>query len=706
MTDSISTPINVEVSIIDDFSDTHSVSIDKIDGKIENLIDLHFRDYITIDGEEFNIIYISDYAFYDQTNIFGKVTFPENLIGIGKYAFASSKETFGMNLNSIDFSDSLNLKEIGDSAFENCPYLSGEIQLNSFIENIGENAFKNAGKFDDVTLNWNGDQLEKLKIGNSNSFPTLNIDGLIPPTVHIPINDYDNYLDFFEINEINYASYLDYIETETFYIKDVLDIDTTDTSTQVICQFNQYTLTASIAKILNSQIIGNIKTFHKYVEHNGIQYKITGIGDECFMNLSNLSGKLDIPNTINTIGDRAFKNTEIISFSTEQDSRLISIGNEAFADCSKLSAVDLDDSLFLNSIGSNAFLNCVDLSGSIYLSKTLYHIGNDAFANSGYFTNIYFNWDGFDLSILSDISENSLPNLLSIGKIYIPNLSFQYYKKFLDQNKIYKYLADQFVNVDISFFSSDIFISKSLYYDSRVFCSIHNGNEIHINKVDDDLDADNLSIKSVIESKNNDILSKYFITSIDDYSFENCSKITGKISFPYTIEKIGNFSFFSSVSRTMQISEVDFSNCTNLTEIGISAFQNCHNLSGSINFPKSIKSISSNAFLNAGEFDSIYLNWTPSQLKDDFIKIVNENSLPNLSKNGKIFVPQNAKDAYIDFFKKNNITKFDFNKIIDSSKENKLYLYSFSIAIPIEFIVLVVCTILIIRRRKQYLSKK
>ncbi|MDE6477098.1 MAG: leucine-rich repeat domain-containing protein [Mycoplasmoidaceae bacterium] len=184
---------------------------------------------------------------------------------------------------------------------------------------------------------------------------------------------------------------MDYIETESFNIKDVLDIDTIDTSTQVICQFNKYTLTASIAKISNSQIIGNIKSLHKYVEHNGILYKVTSIGDECFMNLSNLSGKLDIPNTINVIGDRAFKNTQIISLSTEQDSRLISIGNEAFADCSKLSAIDLDDSLFLNSIGSNAFLNCVNLSGSIYLSKTLYHIGNDAFANSGYFTNIYFN---------------------------------------------------------------------------------------------------------------------------------------------------------------------------------------------------------------------------------------------------------------------------------------------------------------------------
>ncbi|MDE6476831.1 MAG: leucine-rich repeat domain-containing protein, partial [Mycoplasmoidaceae bacterium] len=175
---------------------------------------------------------------------------------------------------------------------------------------------------------------------------------------------------------------------------------------------------------------------------------------------------------------------------------------------------------------------------------------------------------------------------------------------FLDKNKIYKYLADQFVDVDISFFSSATFISKSLYYDSRVFCSIYKGNEIHINKVDDDLDADNLSIKGTIENN----LNKYFITSIDDFSFENCSKITGKIAFPYTIKEIGNFSFFSSVSRTMQISEIDFSNCTNLTEIGISAFQNCQNLSGSINFPKSIKLISSTAFLNAGEIYSIYLN--------------------------------------------------------------------------------------------------
>ncbi|MDE6476832.1 MAG: hypothetical protein K2L48_01330 [Mycoplasmoidaceae bacterium] len=94
-------------------------------------------------------------------------------------------------------------------------------------------------------------------------------------------------------------------------------------------------------------------------------------------------------------------------------------------------------------------------------------------------------------------------------------------------------------------------------------------------------------------------------------------------------------------------------------------------------------------------------------MKENFIKIVNENSLPNLSKNGKIFVPQNAKDAYINFFKENNITKYDLSKIIDSpSKKNNLYLYSFSIAVPIEFVILVVCTVLIVRKRKQHLSKK
>ncbi len=80
------------------------------------------------------------------------------------------------------------------------------------------------------------------------------------------------------------------------------------------------------------------------------------------------------------------------------------------------------------------------------------------------------------------------------------------------------------------------------------------------------------------------------ITSIGDYAFYGCSKLTN-ISIPVSVTSIGNYAFYNCSSLS-SISIPD-----SVTSIGNSAFNNCNNLS-SISIPDSVTSIGYYAFSN------------------------------------------------------------------------------------------------------------
>ena len=84
------------------------------------------------------VLGIKESAFY-RNEIVRKLTIPNTLRFIGKYAFASCSK-----LNALIFEKG-GCCRIDDNAFENCPLLSS-VSLNSSVSSIGESAFRNCAR--------------------------------------------------------------------------------------------------------------------------------------------------------------------------------------------------------------------------------------------------------------------------------------------------------------------------------------------------------------------------------------------------------------------------------------------------------------------------------------------------------------------------------------------------------------------------------
>ncbi len=100
------------------------------------------------------------------------------------------------------------------------------------------------------------------------------------------------------------------------------------------------------------------------------------------------------------------------------------------------------------------------------------------------------------------------------------------------------------------------------------------------------------------------------VEEINNYAFANIfgsgktEKVT-QLNLPTKIKKIGNGAFLNCTSFT---SELNLSNCNNLTTIGNDAFNSCMYLNGNIEFPSTLTEIGDSAFRYCGSITGIKLN--------------------------------------------------------------------------------------------------
>ena len=90
-------------------------------------------------------------------------------------------------------------------------------------------------------------------------------------------------------------------------------------------------------------------------------------------------------------------------------------------------------------------------------------------------------------------------------------------------------------------------------------------------------------------------------TYIGKHAF-NCTKIEGEVSFPSTLEEIGEYAFYSA-----NIVSLNISNCDRLEYIGSNAFACCPIYEYNFVLPKNLKEIGMSAFVWA-YFDQVTLN--------------------------------------------------------------------------------------------------
>lgn len=104
-------------------------------------------------------------------------------------------------------------------------------------------------------------------------------------------------------------------------------------------------------------------------------FTVTRIGDGAFKDKPQLTGKIDLPDTIISIGNEAFYGCTNITSMTLGNS-IKQIGDSAFAGCSALEVLDLSS---VEEIGTDAFFKCYSLTPNMVMPKTVKKLGNSIF---------------------------------------------------------------------------------------------------------------------------------------------------------------------------------------------------------------------------------------------------------------------------------------------------------------------------------------
>lgn len=104
-------------------------------------------------------------------------------------------------------------------------------------------------------------------------------------------------------------------------------------------------------------------------------YKITRIADDAFKDKPQLTGKIEIPNSIISIGNNAFSGCPNIT-GVKLGNSVKEVGNSAFAECSALKTVELSN---VEKIGSNVFYKCETLESTMEIPSTVKSLGDSVF---------------------------------------------------------------------------------------------------------------------------------------------------------------------------------------------------------------------------------------------------------------------------------------------------------------------------------------
>lgn len=114
-------------------------------------------------------------------------------------------------------------------------------------------------------------------------------------------------------------------------------------------------------------------TIPETVEHNGIRYRVTGIGEHAFNHIP--VTEIHLPNSIRTIGKNAFYNCSTME-TIALPGQITEIGESAFELCTALQTISFPESM--ETIGNRAFSRCSRLT-SVSFPEKIRQIGEKAF---------------------------------------------------------------------------------------------------------------------------------------------------------------------------------------------------------------------------------------------------------------------------------------------------------------------------------------
>lgn len=404
-------------------------------------------------------------------------------------------------------------------------------------------------------------------------------------------------------------------------------------------------------------------TYLNYVHTETI---INSIGDRAFYNCVNLTGNLNLPNTLTYLGNSAFVNCYALTGNLVIPNTITGIGVNTFYQCVGMTGT-LTLPTGLTHIGSDAFFNC-KFSGSLTLPSTLTTIDGDlnagTFAYCSNFTgtltipaslsviswNVFRNCTGFSSLVISsgvtEINVGSFQSCTGLVSVSIPstlttfNGSSSYGGAFQGCSALRGSLSipsgttsigpNTFANCG---FDGTLTLPSSLtaiYANAFYGCSLFTGS---------------LTLPSGLT---------YIGSDLNSGTFAYCSGFTGELNIPSGCyvgrNAFRNCSGFNHLTLNDGISFIGisaFRGCTGLANVNLyipstvttlegdisygGAFQGCSGLRGNLVIPDSLTVLSQYVFAGCGFDGTLTL---PTGLTD-----VSYTSFQSTHFTGKLTIP-------------------------------------------------------------------
>ncbi|MDD6145418.1 MAG: leucine-rich repeat protein, partial [Mycoplasmataceae bacterium] len=345
---------------------------------------------------EKNTIGIAGGTFYNSTGTAGQLvlggTDNRTLKYIGDSAF------FYNDWSSIYGLEYTQVKTIGDSAFNLCNDLLGTIRLPNTIESIGTRAFANT-TFSSLAIDQDTTRTTKCTIGQEAFLNSSSLSG----TLNIPTYVNEIGKDAFkgctaltkDASNIVYSS-----EDQIGFNKWCIGI-VNGTTTLNSLQFDSnvygiaggaFTGNTSLGKIIvgdNIEVIGD-SAFKECTNLSAVDLghgKLKTIGNSAFHSCTSLSTNplnQESQKSLESIDDYAFEGctnmSGTLTLGNANENKLLKIGTAAFANCSNLSGkLEIYGANGLDLSGSRIFVNCSGLNSVEIFNDSIKTIGNGIF---------------------------------------------------------------------------------------------------------------------------------------------------------------------------------------------------------------------------------------------------------------------------------------------------------------------------------------
>ncbi|MCH5229600.1 MAG: leucine-rich repeat protein [Muribaculaceae bacterium] len=307
---------------------------------------------------------------------------------------------------------------------------------------------------------------------------------------------------------------------------------------------------------------------------------VTAIGPGAFSGCSGFTGSLTIGNSVTTIGYTAFYGCSGFTGSLTIGNSVTEIGEYAFSECNSFTG-SLTIGNSVTEIGYSAFLHCSGFNGTLSIGNSVTTIGDLAFYSLN-FTEVF----SYNLNPPT-ASQDSFTNLTK-SPLYVPKESIGAYKI----AEGWKKFKDIYVIAEESVEGLD-FLYDGIWYtiisvEEKTVKTRENGYRYGHQDLTDDL---------IIPSTVPYYGEYYTVVAIGEYSFRECTNLTGVLILPETLKNIGVGAFWNCSGFSGSLTIPD-----SVTEIGYNAFLDCPGFTGSLTIPGSVTAIGSNAFLGCSGF--------------------------------------------------------------------------------------------------------